>query len=214
MRISLGERLSAVLSLIEGGVKLADIGTDHGKLPVAALLSGRASEATATDISEKSLLKARLLAEKEGVPLRCLVGDGLSPLKAGDAEVVVIAGMGSAEILRILENAPCAFPRYLFVPHKNAPLLRRYLKEKNVLITHDVAVKEGKHFYFVIEADFTAPWREKSLYFGEEGEAFAAYREARLQKIEQLLALKKDPMLEEEKEELIHAQAPRDRVRS
>lgn len=207
MRIRLGERLAAVLSLIEGGVKIADIGTDHGKLPVEALFSGRASEATATDISEKSLSKARLLAEKEGVPLRCLVGDGLSPLRKEDAEVVVIAGMGGAEIVKILREAPCEFPRYIFVPHKNAPLLRAYLKERNGCITRDIAVKEGKHFYFVIEATFSAPWREKSLYFGEEGTAFAAYREARLKKIEQLLTLKEDPSLVEEKEELIHAQA-------
>ena len=199
-------RLLTLLSLIEGGVTLADVGTDHGKLPVAALLSGRASAAIAIDVSEPSLAKARALAMEEGVQMRCIVGDGLTPLSEGEADVVVIAGIGAAETVKILEQAPCRFSRYLFVPHKNAPLLRRYLKEQNARIVRDIAVKEGKHFYFVIEADYLSPWQEHSLYFGTEGEAFEAYRAYRLEKLTELIALGGDRALAEEKEELIHAQ--------
>ena len=195
-----------LLGMIEGGVTLADVGTDHGKLPVAALLSGRASRAIAIDVSAPSLAKARTLAQEEGVEMKCVVGDGLQPLSPGEADVVVIAGIGAAETIKILEEAPCLFPRYLFVPHKNPPLLRRYLKEHNARIVRDVAVREGKHFYFVIEADFAAPWEEHSLYFGTEGEAFEAYRTYRLQKVTELIALGGDSSLTEEKEELIHAQ--------
>ena len=184
---------------------LCDVGTDHGKLPVAALLSGKAKAAVAIDISAASLAKARLLAEEENVPLTCVVGDGLSPLRKGEADVIAIAGMGGREIVRILENAPCVFPRYLLVPHRDAALVRGYLKDNNARITRDIAVKEGEHFYFVIEATFALPWEERSLYFGTEGQAFPAYREARLKKIDQLLSLKSDPSLEREKEELTDA---------
>ncbi|HCJ01396.1 MAG TPA: hypothetical protein DHV31_00730 [Clostridiales bacterium] len=213
MRIRLGERLNTVLSLIEGG-RVCDVGTDHGKLPVAALLSGRVSEAIAIDISAKSLAKARLLAEQEGVPLRCLQGDGLTPLSEKQTDTVVIAGMGGAETVKILSEAPCTFSKYIFVPHKNAPLVRKYLKDNNARITHDIAVKEDKHFYFVIEADPSLSWQEKSLYFGEEGAAFSEYRAWRLQKIEHLLSLKEDPSLREEKEELSHAHPATDRAES
>ena len=191
---------------MEGGVTLADVGTDHGKLPVAALLSGRVSAAIAIDVSPQSLAKARALALEEGVQMRCIVGDGLTPLSEGDADVVVIAGIGAAETVKILQEAPCRFPRYLFVPHKNAPLLRRYLKEQNARIVRDIAVKEGKHFYFVIEADFSLPWEAHSLYFGTEGEAFEAYRAYRLERLTKLIALDGDVSLAEEKEELIHAE--------
>ena len=199
-------RLATLLSLIEGGVTLADVGTDHGKLPVAALLTGRASAAIAIDVSPQSLAKARALALEEGVQMRCIVGDGLTALSEGDADVVVIAGIGAAETVKILKEAPCRFSRYLFVPHKNAPLLRGYLKEQNARIVRDIAVKEGKHFYFVIEADFATPWEAHSLYFGTEGDAFEAYRAYRLEKLTELIALGGDPSLAEEKEELIHAE--------
>ena len=202
MRSHLGERLNTVLSLLKEGETLCDVGTDHGKLPVAALLSGKAKRAIAIDISAPSLQKARLLAQEEGVSLACIVGDGLSPLRKGEADVVVIAGMGGMEIIRILENAPCVFPRYIFVPHRDAAAVRGYLKDNNARILRDIAVKEGEHFYFVIEATFDLPWEERSLYFGKEGAAFPAYRRARLEKIDKLLSLKSDPSLEREKEEL------------
>ncbi len=210
MRIKLGTRLNTVLSLIDGGGAMADVGTDHGKLPVAALLTGKAARAVAIDISDKSLAKARILAEQEGVQLHCIVGDGLTPLKKDDADTIVIAGMGALEIIKILEEAPCKFSKYLFVPHKNAYLLRKYLKEKNVRILHDITVKEGNHFYFVIEALPSLPWEEKNLYVGEEGEAFEEYRNYRLNRIEQFLAQEKNnPALVEEKEALINATASR-----
>ena len=194
--------METLLSLLKEGEVLCDVGTDHGKLPVAALLSGRAKGAIAIDISAPSLAKARALAEEENVHLRCIVGDGLTPLRKGEADVVVIAGMGGCEIVKILEKAPCVFPRYLLLPHRDAALVRGYLKDHNARITRDIAVKEGKHFYFVIEATFSLPWKERSLYFGTEGEAFPAYREARLKKIDKLLALKRDDALKREKEEL------------
>ena len=184
---------------------LCDVGTDHGKLPVVALLTGKAKEAIAIDVSAPSLAKARSLAEEENVPLRCVVGDGLTPLLKGECDVVVIAGMGGREIVKILSEAPAVFPRYIFVPHRDAALVRGYLKEKNARILRDVAVKEGEHFYFVIEATFSLPWEEHSLYFGREGEAFPAYRETRLKKIEKLISFQRDPALEEEKKELTDA---------
>ena len=211
MRSRIGERLETILSLLREGETLCDVGTDHGKLPVAALLSRCAEKAIAIDISAPSLAKARLLAEREDVPLRCIVGDGLAPLRKGDADVIVIAGMGGMEIIRILENAPCLFPRYILLPHRDAMAVREYLKGKNGRILRDIAVKEGEHFYFVIEATFSLPWEERSLYFGTEGDAFPAYREARLKKIEELLSLKSDASLEREKEELTDVYGGADR---
>ena len=193
---------------------MCDVGTDHGKLPVAALLSGRAKKAIAIDISAQSLRKARLLAKAENVPLRCIVGDGLTPLRKGETDVVVIAGMGGMEIIRILENAPCVFPRYILLPHRDATAVRGYLRDKNARILRDIAVKEGEHFYFVIEATFALPWEDRSLFFGREGEAFPAYRQARLKKIDRLLSLKSAPELEREKEELTDVYGGGDREKS
>ncbi|MCR4725856.1 MAG: class I SAM-dependent methyltransferase [Clostridia bacterium] len=200
MRIKLDKRLSRCLSLIEGE-SLCDVGTDHGKLPVAALLEGKVKRAIAIDISEKSLMKAKVLAEETGVTLSCRAGDGLKPLGSERVDVCVIAGMGGREIVKILSETPSAAKRYLLVPHTDAPLVRAFLKEKNIGIVSDEIVKDSGKFYPVIQADPSLPWNEThNLYFRAGGPDAEEYRSLRLKKIESILSFKDDAALEEEKE--------------
>lgn len=200
VRLILGKRLSFALSLIDPVSVLCDVGTDHGKLPVAALLEGRAKRAIAIDISEKSLAKASLLAIEQGVSLDCRVGDGLSPLKGERTDCAVIAGMGAHEIVKILRERDCEIGKLVLIPHTHAPLLRAFLKEENVRIVRDAYVKESGKFYPVMQADLSLPWRDHSLYFGDGDMDGAEYAAARLKKIEELLSLKEDEELEEERE--------------
>ena len=62
-----GARIETILSMIPPCRAVADIGTDHGRVALAALKRGIAGRAVATDISAASLSKARALAESEGV---------------------------------------------------------------------------------------------------------------------------------------------------
>ena len=201
---SLGARLDTCLSLISGERCITDVGTDHGRLPVYALKQGRTERAVAVDISEKSLKKATLLAEKEGVSLTAVVCDGLQGVREEDAPLVVIAGMGGREIVKILEEAPFPLQRAIFVPHTHAVFLRRYLRERNVRIERDITVAESGHFYPVLLTDFRLPWRETdNVYVGGEGDARSAYIEMRLKKIEEYLTHTDDAALREEKEILL-----------
>ncbi|MGB4033262.1 MAG: tRNA (adenine(22)-N(1))-methyltransferase TrmK, partial [Christensenellales bacterium] len=59
----LDNRLNAILNEIKAQ-RLADIGADHGKLIVSAVLTGRAETGIAVDISPQSLEKAKNLAKK------------------------------------------------------------------------------------------------------------------------------------------------------
>ena len=198
---SLGARLDTCLSLINGERCITDVGTDHGRLPVYALKQGRTERAVAVDISEKSLKKATFLAEKEGVALTAVVCDGLQGVEKEDASLVIIAGMGGREIVKIVEEAPFPLERAIFVPHTHAALLRGYVRERNARIERDIVVEEGEHYYPVILVDFRLPWREEdNVYVGREGEARDAYIEMRLKKIEEYLAYTDDAALKEEKE--------------
>ena len=200
MTVKLDKRLSFCLSLVEGET-LCDVGTDHGKLPVAALLRGRVKSAIAIDVSEKSLAKAKNLAESVGVPLRCLAGDGLNPLRGERIDVCVIAGMGGREIVKILSEASCEVKSFVLVPHTDAPLVRAYLKERNFGIVRDAIVSESGKFYPVIKVDPSLPWNEEhNLFFGEGDPDGAAYKKARLMKIRKILSVRDDPALREEEE--------------
>ena len=180
----LGERLSAIMTLIPKGVRVADIGTDHGYLPISLIKSGRCERVIACDIREKPLSNARENIKKtatEGIELR--LGDGLSPILPDEVDYIVIAGMGGEVISGILAAAEWVKnEKYtlVFNPTTGADTLRRYLSSNLFEIKSETAVLNADKLYTVI----------KAVYSGKpqpESEAF--YRIGRLDKTEPVAAL-------------------------
>lgn len=124
-------RLRAIADLLPEADVLADIGTDHGYIPAALLLEGRIRRAIATDIGQAPLDHARRTMQKFGlleqVDLR--LGSGLAVVAPGEADVVVIAGMGGDNIASILSAAPWTRggPLLLLQPMSRAEVLRAFL---------------------------------------------------------------------------------------
>lgn len=100
------KRLKKILEYIPPAKVLADIGTDHGYIPVEALLSQRAPKAIASDISKGSLQKAIQEIQKHQLheKIDSRLGGGLDILQEEEADVVIIAGMGGNLIGDILEK--------------------------------------------------------------------------------------------------------------
>ncbi|MDE7191092.1 MAG: class I SAM-dependent methyltransferase [Clostridia bacterium] len=152
MNLGLGKRLTAVVNEIDGN-SLADVGCDHGKVSIAALLEGKVERVIACDISSKSLQKAIDLAEKCRVKnIEFRAGDGLQVIEDGEVSCVVIAGMGGNEIMSILSHIPQGVKRLVLSPHRNTVELRRFLSEKDIYIDKDYIVKDGRKFYDIMVA--------------------------------------------------------------
>ena len=131
-KLDLGPRLRAIAALVPPDCAcLADIGTDHGYIPVSLLLEGKIRQAIAADIGALPLDHARRTAEQYGVTsgLDFRLGDGLSVLSPGEADAVVIAGMGGDAITEILTAAPWSRvgPLLLLQPMSKAEVLRAWL---------------------------------------------------------------------------------------
>lgn len=101
-------RLRALAALVPPGVALADIGTDHGLLPLALLREGRIRSAIGVDLRPGPLQGARARAAAWGLAedprLQLRLGDGLRALRPGEADAVVLAGMGGERILQLLRE--------------------------------------------------------------------------------------------------------------
>lgn len=153
------KRIRAIATLInDKGKTVADIGTDHGYLTKVLIEENRAKAVIATDISKASLEKTANLAKKYGFLDKILlkVGDGLKILNKGEAQIVVIAGMGGNEIIKILEeNTDKTFDKFIFQPMQNTINLREYLIKHNYEILKDFIVKDRKKFYNTIVARFS-----------------------------------------------------------
>ena len=69
----LGPRLAAIAELALPGLPLADIGTDHGRLPTALVLAGRVPWAVASDRAAPPLARARATIASAGAAERVRV---------------------------------------------------------------------------------------------------------------------------------------------
>lgn len=187
--MKLDERLSAVLEEIKGSHRLIDIGADHGKLCVSAILKGYAERAVAVDISEKSLSKAEILAKDMRVDgkMDFIVADG-ADYNWTESDTVVIAGMGGTEILRII-NGKVRPEKLVLVAHQDAPVLRRGLNERQWYAEKDYVVFSGGKYYNVIcvTASGGIPFDEKEITVGKNSPSsgfFVKSLELRLRGIE------------------------------
>lgn len=149
-------RLDAIVRMVPRVKTIADIGCDHGKAAVLLLEAGKAKQAICTDISEKSLEKAKKLACSKGfdkqVSLR--VGNGLRVLEKHEADSAIIAGMGGELITRILDEGKETAPDILILScNTKAEILRQWLCSNSYVIRDEELVAEGRRFYPVILAE-------------------------------------------------------------
>ena len=96
-------RLEVLVSLVPSCKVLADVGCDHGYLSKYALDKNLCDRVIISDISVKSLEKARNLLKPYGDKVKSYVCDGLKSYE-GQADFAVIAGMGGEEICLILKG--------------------------------------------------------------------------------------------------------------
>ena len=104
--MKLSKRLEMIASFVKPGSRLADIGTDHGYIPIALTERGVILSALAMDVRKGPLERAREHIGEAGLAeqIETRLSDGLEKLKAGEADTVVIAGMGGELEIHILEE--------------------------------------------------------------------------------------------------------------
>jgi tRNA (adenine22-N1)-methyltransferase len=159
-KIHLSPRLLAVLRLIPPGSRLADIGSDHAHLPIRALQEGLADRAIAGEVRIGPYRQSRANVETCGLAGRIDVrlGDGLSVLRPGEADCIVMAGMGGELIAQILQrggNVLASGPRLILQPNSREPLVRRWLMKNSWRICDEAIVAEGYHYYELITAELS-----------------------------------------------------------
>lgn len=154
MPIRLDQRLAKIATLIKCDC-VADIGCDHGKLSYYLVSTDRAKRAIATDISAPSLKKAAQLASENGVShlIQTRLGDGLAPIADGEADTVVIAGLGGDVISGVLARASEQgkhFDSFVLSPNTHPEKVRVQLAKMGHTIVFDGLVECANKYYTVI----------------------------------------------------------------
>ena len=170
--MELSPRLLKIASLIPKGEKLADVGTDHGYIPLYLFENEIISHAIAMDVNPMPLKRAQDNITAAGYGKNCefRLSDGLEKLLENEATSVVIAGMGGLLMRDILLRGMAVINKEtkLFLqPMIAAPELRLFLFENGFAIDNEYVVREENKFYNIICARLgETEYSDEDIYIG------------------------------------------------
>lgn len=150
--MELSKRLFAVAAMVSPCEKMADIGTDHGYIPIYLIEQKKVGHALAMDINKGPLQRARehvtLHQLDEYIELR--LSNGAEKLQPQEVDVVVIAGMGGRLMMKIIEERKEVFhslKEFVIQPQSEYGGVRHYLEEQGFQILEENMVEEDGKYY-------------------------------------------------------------------
>ncbi len=158
--MELSKRLKEIILLIDQCNVIADIGTDHGYVPIYSVKEGLCSKAIASDINKGPVDKARMNVKIEGLDkvISCRQGPGLSTLRANEAEIAIIAGMGGNLIrdiivdeLEITKELKCM----ILQPAQNPEVLRKFLYNSSFSVLRETVIYDEGKFYEIFKVSYS-----------------------------------------------------------
>jgi len=196
-------RLEAILSLLRPCRLLADVGTDHGLVPVLAVTRGLAERAVAADLRAAPLEVARRQIARADVGDRVttLQGDGLVALEGWSVDAIVLAGMSGTLMRRLCHAAPHVLgpvQQLVVQPNNDADLLRAWARE-HAWHLRDEHMLQSRGRFFVVCAFARGSGADPAY-------GLAGWTDAMLLRVGPLLARRKDTVA------LRHCEAQRARL--
>ncbi len=152
---SLSSRLLKIASFIKKGERIADIGTDHGYLPIYLRQEDICPSVLACDIKMSPLsvaMKNVTLSKTDGVAFRLC--DGLEGIEKDEIDAAVIAGMGGELICDILSRcnwAKDSGKHFILQPMNSPETVREFLYKNGYTLNSESAVRDAGRVYTVLD---------------------------------------------------------------
>lgn len=156
-RVVLSGRLAMLAGMVTPGSPVADVGCDHGFLPIYLVQNQVSPRAFALDVREGPLAAAREHIEGCGLGtyIETRLSDGLAGLKAGEAETLICAGMGGRLVQRILSadmEKVRGMREVILQPQSELREFRMFLRREGFCTLAEDAVYDGGKYYFAVKA--------------------------------------------------------------
>ena len=158
----LKKRLLSVAEFVREGAVFADIGTDHGHLPIALISSGKISRAVCTDINQGPLSVAIANARAAGVDdkMDFFLSDGFDAFGNVTFTDAAICGMGGELILNIITRAVSRLCNpginLILQPMSRVSVLRRGLLDLGFMIIEESYSSENGKYYVCMNVRYGA----------------------------------------------------------
>lgn len=167
--MQLSKRLQAVANLVTPGNRVADIGCDHAFTSIYLAERGIAPKVIAMDVNQGPIDRAKENIERYGYQDRIAVrkSNGLEKLDPGEADTIIIAGMGGALTIQILTEGMeivNSVRELILQPQSEINKVRQMLKDKSFLITAENMIKEDGKYYAMMKAEPQGVVRDQDSY--------------------------------------------------
>lgn len=158
--------MKAVAAMVTSGGVLADVGTDHGYIPIALIQRQKIKSAIAMDINKGPLARAQdnIASARLGDYIQTRLSDGVAALGEGEADSILIAGMGGELVIHILsegEKVCKAASELILQPQSDIRKVREYLRLHHYkIVDEDMICEDGKYYPMmrVINVELDNAW--------------------------------------------------------
>lgn len=156
-RMQLSKRLQAVADYVSKGNKVADIGCDHAYTSIYLMEQGIAAHVYALDVNKGPIKRAIANVKNYGFQddIDIRLSDGAKELKEGEADTILIAGMGGSLMARILDNSKEVVSKVkeiILQPQSEIFIVRRYLHSIGFQIVAENMVIDDSKYYVMMKA--------------------------------------------------------------
>lgn len=154
----LGPRLTAVAMAVPEGARVVDVGTDHARLVMALVRSGRCPTGIGVEIADGPYRRARRAVAGAAMSHRIAVrrGSGLDPVEVGEADVAVMAGFGGRtanDVIRAALAAGHTLSRWVVQVNRDVPSVRRTLAASGHRLVEEAMVFDDGRVFVVMAAE-------------------------------------------------------------
>lgn len=167
--MKLSKRLKSLAALVSSEDIVADIGCDHAYLDIYLVQNNIVPKTLACDINEKALNNGINNIKKYGLEdkITTRLSDGIEFLNE-DINTLIISGMGTSTIIKILSNKNIKQIKKLIIESNNNHfLLRTFLVNHGFYISHERTIYDnGKYYINIVFLRGNKKYSSKELKYG------------------------------------------------
>lgn len=150
--MELSKRLAAVAGMVTKGNVVCDVGCDHGYVSIYLVQAGIAPRVIAMDVRSGPLSQAKGHISMYGLSeyIETRLSDGVDTLQIGEADTLILAGMGGRLMEGILTRGRekiFAMKELILQPQSEIAAFRKFLRKAGLkIVAEDMVYEEGKFY--------------------------------------------------------------------
>lgn len=166
--VVLSKRLQALVDMVTPGMRVADVGCDHGFVSISLVQRGISPGVLAMDVRPGPLSRAQEHVAEYGYAeyIETRLSDGLQEYREGEADSLICAGMGGRLMMKILTESRAkaqGLQELILQPQSELAAFRRFLRDEGYhLLDENILYEEGK-YYFVMKVHYVGQTAQEAV---------------------------------------------------